>query len=59
MAEETPPRKEEPPKGISGDEPGIMENYGTFPLWLLKGIDAVTPDFLRTKTPPPKPKVRN
>ena len=35
-------------------EPGILENYGTFPVLLLKLIQMITPDFLISKTPPKK-----
>jgi len=36
------------------EDPGIMESYGTFPVWMLKSIHALTPDFLIRKTPPKK-----
>ncbi len=39
-------------------EPGIMESYGSFPVWLLKIIQLVTPSFLISKTPPKKKKLR-
>ncbi len=35
-------------------EPGILDNYGTFPVWLLKMIQLITPSFLISKTPPKK-----
>jgi hypothetical protein len=37
-----------------GEEPGILENYGSFPVWMLRLIQLVTPDFLISKTPPKK-----
>jgi len=39
-------------------EPGLMESYGSFPVWLLKIIQLVTPSFLISKTPPKKKKLR-
>jgi hypothetical protein len=36
------------------EEPGILENYGSFPVWMLRLIQLVTPDFLISKTPPKK-----
>lgn len=55
MAEspETRQVKNPGPKTESG-EPGIMDNYGTFPVWLLKLIQLITPSFLISKTPPKK-----
>ena len=35
-------------------DPGLMESIGSFPVWMLKIINAVTPDFLIKKTLPPK-----
>ena len=32
-------------------EPGLMESYGSFPVWSLKLIDAITPEFLISKEP--------
>jgi len=37
-----------------GEEPGILENYGSFPVWMLRLIQLITPDFLISKTPPKK-----
>ena len=39
-------------------ELGIMESYGSFPVWLLKIILWITPSFLISKTPPKKKKLR-
>ncbi|QPJ60357.1 MAG: hypothetical protein G3M70_07950 [Candidatus Nitronauta litoralis] len=36
------------------EDPGMMESVGSFPCWMLKLIDTVTPDSLRTKEPPKK-----
>ena len=33
------------------EEPGLMESYGSFPVWSLKLIDAITPEFLISKKP--------
>ena len=33
------------------EEPGMMESYGSFPVWSLKLIDALTPEFLISKGP--------
>ena len=42
------------PQNTNKEEPGLMESIGSFPVWMLKIIDAVTPDFLIKKTPPSK-----
>ena len=42
------------PKNTSKEDPGLMESIGTFPVWMLKIIDVITPDFLIKKPPPPK-----
>jgi len=39
------------------EEPGLLESYGSFPVWILKLIQAVTPDFLISKSPAPKRKL--
>ena len=41
-------------QGAGKEDPGFMESIGSFPVWMLKIIDAVTPDFLIKKTPPRK-----
>ena len=38
-------------------EPGLMESYGSFPVWSLKLIDALTPEFLISKEPIEKRKL--
>ena len=39
------------------DEPGLMESYGSFPVWALKLIDALTPEFLISREPVEKKKL--
>ena len=39
------------------EEPGLMEWYGSFPVWSLKLIDAITPEFLISKEPVEKKKL--
>ena len=51
--------KEKNSSDISGqkDEPRLMESYGSFPVWSLKLIDALTPEFLISKEPVEKKKL--
>lgn len=35
-------------------EPGLTESIGSFPVWMLKIIDLLTPDFLISKPAPRK-----
>ena len=39
------------------EEPGLMESYGSFPVWSLKLIGAITPEFLISKKPVEKKKL--
>ena len=39
------------------EEPRLMESYGSFPVWSLKLIDALTPEFLISKEPVEKKKL--
>ena len=41
----------EPPREESqfANEPGLTESLGSFPVWMLKAIDLLTPDFLIQK----------
>jgi hypothetical protein len=39
------------------EELGLMESYGSFPVWTLKLIDALTPEFLISKEPVEKKKL--
>ncbi len=57
MAESPETSKTQKPAAET-EEPGILESYGTFPVWLLKIIQLITPDFLISKTPPKKKKLR-
>tara|TARA_Y100001960_G_C14334450_1_gene661668 strand:- start:264 stop:446 length:183 start_codon:yes stop_codon:yes gene_type:complete len=38
----------------SAEEPGLFENYGTFPVWMLKVIQLATPSFLILQNLPKK-----
>ncbi len=58
MAEENPLSRKVPTQAPQKPEPGLFDSVGTFPVWLLKIINALTPDALISKTPPPKKKVR-
>ena len=42
------------PQSAGKKDPGFMESIGSFPVWMLKIIDVITPDFLIKKTPPTK-----
>lgn len=42
------------PENEAPEDPGMLETVGSFPVWMLKLIDQVTPDLLRTKEPPKK-----
>jgi len=43
---------QEAPETPSKEDPGLFESIGSFPVWMLKIIDIVTPDFLIKKVPP-------
>ncbi|MFQ5450522.1 MAG: hypothetical protein ACE5E9_07815 [Nitrospinaceae bacterium] len=47
-----------PPQPPRKNEPGLFDSIGSFPVWLLKIIDALTPSSLISKTPPEKKKIR-
>jgi len=53
---ENPETQKEPNKTpeTKGGEPGILENFGSFPVWMLRLIQLITPSFLISKTPPKK-----
>jgi hypothetical protein len=53
---ESPGTRENPKKTpeAEGGEPGILESYGSFPVWMLRLIQLITPSFLISKTPPKK-----
>lgn len=38
----------------SKEDPAMTDHYGSFPVWMLKLINAVTPDSLLKKDPPKK-----
>lgn len=42
------------PESETPEDPGMLESVGSFPVWMLKLIDTVTPEALRTKEPPKK-----
>ena len=44
------------PQSVNREDPGFMESIGSFPVWMLKIIDVITPDFLIKKAPPRKNK---
>ena len=48
--------KQDIPQGVSKEDPGFMESIGSFPVWMLKIIDVITPEFLIKKAPPQKNK---
>jgi len=59
MAEEKKPEEEQKKSYIVSDkEPGLLDSFGTFPVWMLKIIQLVTPHSLISKTPPEKKKFR-
>ena len=43
-------------QNVGKKDPGLMESIGSFPVWMLKIIDIITPDFLIKKAPPRKNK---
>jgi len=45
---------QEAPRQLGQEDPGLLESIGSFPVWMLKIIDVITPDFLIKKAPPPK-----
>ncbi|MDG1842841.1 MAG: hypothetical protein P8I98_00810 [Nitrospinaceae bacterium] len=47
-------KQQDIPKSVSKEDPGLMESIGTFPVWMLKVVDVITPDFLIKKFPPSK-----
>ena len=53
---QNPKNRQVPPP--AKPEPGLFDTIGSFPVWLLKIIAALTPDSLLRKTPPEKKKTR-
>jgi len=45
-----------PSQALKKADPGLFESIGSFPVWLLRLIDLLTPDFLIKKVPPSKNK---
>ncbi len=43
-------------QALKKEDPGLFESIGSFPVWLLRLIDLLTPDFLIKKVPPRKNK---
>ena len=59
MADSPDSKKGEIPKARPEfQDPGILESYGSFPVWMLKLIQLITPSFLISKTPPKKKNYR-
>ena len=54
--EKQPLRKAAPSQ--QNREPGLFDTIGSFPVWLLRIIEALTPASLIRKTPPEKKKLR-
>tara|TARA_B100000686_G_C16655563_1_gene897954 strand:- start:583 stop:747 length:165 start_codon:yes stop_codon:yes gene_type:complete len=48
---------EKPKTKPKKEEPALWESYGSFPVWTLKLINTLTPDFLIKKSPVPKRKL--
>jgi len=48
--------RQDSPQNVSKEDPGFMESIGSFPVWMLKIIDVITPAFLIKKAPPQKNK---
>lgn len=45
-----PKTQEKPPV----EELGLTDSYGSFPVWMLKIIDAITPEILQEPSTPEK-----
>jgi hypothetical protein len=45
--------KTTPPK-TPVEEPALTDSYGSFPVWMLKIIDAITPEVLQEPPTPEK-----
>ncbi len=58
MSEENQPLKKAATPVQRHKEPGLFETIGSFPVWLIRIIQALTPDSLISKTPPKKKNVR-
>lgn len=51
---ESQPKEKTDNSTPQADEPGLFDYYGSFPVWLLRIIDTLTPDALIKKSPPKK-----
>jgi hypothetical protein len=60
MAKEanTEEKEQVKPTLVSIEEPGILDSFGSFPVWMLKIIQLITPSSLISKNPPEKKKHR-
>jgi hypothetical protein len=58
MSEEKSPLKKAATPVQKQKELGLFETIGSFPVWLIRIIQALTPDSLIDKTPPKKKNVR-
>ncbi len=58
MNEESQPLKKAATPVQQRKELGLFEYMGTFPVWMIRMIQALTPDFLISKTPPKKKNLR-
>jgi hypothetical protein len=47
-------QREKSGKTAPKQEPGLFDTIGSFPVWLLKIIDLITPEFLKTRPPSSK-----
>ncbi len=54
MNEQNPDSKKYQVPPPPRNEPRLFDSIGSFPVWLLKIIEALTPDSLISKTPPKK-----
>ena len=59
MAEAPKTDKNRHQNSPSSQEPGLFESIGSFPVWLLKIIDIITPGFLIRKSSPNKEKPKD
>lgn len=59
MTEETKTEEKIHQKEPVAQEPGMTDSIGSFPVWLLKIIDAFTPGFLISEPPKKKEKPEN
>ena len=48
----TPASKKEETTRV--EDPGLTESYGSFPVWMLKIIDVLTPEILNQPPTPEK-----